>query len=785
MSTVTFNGYDLSNLIKVHWDIDPEILPAVDDRTTTVGDRNGSLFLHRRIGERVISMDYTMLNADEAKRQELTRVLNVSEPKQLILGKQPDRYYMAMPKGDISRGTKGWNDWSTIDWIVYEPYAHALTPTTATNMPWSGENLLVGTSSDKVTAKTINSWGTTDKTNIEVDMDALNMVDGVYTFSVMSYNPPFDAHGELAIIDANGKQTNISGSAVKAGTTGLSTGTVDFSKYSNIVKTVLHATPFTSSHTDDTDLDLTYSTPRLQSGPVDETGMNLIVNSTNMRLLGWTANNIIADWIPDEQNGGNILHMTATKVGVFGVYLPYLSPSANDKYISSIDVKGTPGLKFSFLHDGSLLSYDVQTIVSNDWQRHSTYGTYTVPKGAWIAYAYNAQIGDELYLRLPAIKRDTKDATYTSSPYDYVPNQADDNYYANTITLTNNGTVPTPVNIETEFDHDNGYFAASLDDRYYQIGHPDEIDVVDYKQNETLAHDSFNSDAELDNYTKNNALHRYNPSGTHQQGAFKTAVVGDDKRSVLQVSNTGTLVQGWQGPSLTRVIPKDSNGVLGVLNPALEVYVDFYATNNLQSGILEVNLTDANDKFVAGVLFRKPATSNKHIEVTFYAGDKEVWSLKNDSRLDNFRGRVSIYKFNNHFWFGLSKLERGKDNYTFSIPSYYDDTLKDLTATKYHIWASHWQDQKFMMIQIYDIKLTKQNVEKQANVANFFSPGDKLLINSSEYKAYINDVVDLDDVATGSKPLLLPANSTTTLALATSSFGHLRKVTVTYRERWI
>ena len=41
MSTVTFNGYDLSKLIKVHWDIDPEILPAVDDRTTTVGDRNG------------------------------------------------------------------------------------------------------------------------------------------------------------------------------------------------------------------------------------------------------------------------------------------------------------------------------------------------------------------------------------------------------------------------------------------------------------------------------------------------------------------------------------------------------------------------------------------------------------------------------------------------------------------------------------------------------------------------------------------------------------------------
>lgn len=363
-------------------------------------------------------------------------------------------------------------------------------------------------------------------------------------------------------------------------------------------------------------------------------------------------------------------------------------------------------------------------------------------------------------------------------------NENSDGTFADTIELTNNGTVPTPVNIETEFDHDNGFFAASLDDRYYQVGRPTEVDVVNYQQNETLIHDSYASDDELSSYTKNSALHRYNPTGTHQQGEFMTVVTDDDKRTVLQIKNTGTLVKGWQGPALTKTIPADSNGVLGVKNPALEVYLDFYATNNLQSGILEINLTDANDKFVAGVLFRKPAQGHKHIEITFYAGDKAVWTSKNDARWDNFRGRVSIYKFNNHFWFGLSKLERGKDNHTASF-NYYDDTLKDLTATKYHIWASHWQDQKFMMIELFETKLVKQNVDKQANVANFFSPGDKLLINSEEYKTYINDVVDLDNVATGSKPLILPPQSTTTLALATSEFGHLRKVTATYRERWI
>ena len=327
-------------------------------------------------------------------------------------------------------------------------------------------------------------------------------------------------------------------------------------------------------------------------------------------------------------------------------------------------------------------------------------------------------------------------------------NENSDGTFADTIELTNNGTVPTPVNIETEFDHDNGFFAASLDDRYYQVGRPTEVDVVNYQQNETLIHDSYASDDELSSYTKNSALHRYNPTGTHQQGEFMTVVTDDDK------------------------------------NPALEVYLDFYATNNLQSGILEINLTDANDKFVAGVLFRKPAQGHKHIEITFYAGDKAVWTSKNDARWDNFRGRVSIYKFNNHFWFGLSKLERGKDNHTASY-DYYDETLTDLTATKYHIWASHWQDQKFIMIELFETKLVKQNVDKQANVANFFSPGDKLLINSEEYKTYINDVVDLDNVATGSKPLILPPQSTTTLALATSEFGHLRKVTATYRERWI
>ena len=57
------------------------------------------------------------------------------------------------------------------------------------------------------------------------------------------------------------------------------------------------------------------------------------------------------------------------------------------------------------------------------------------------------------------------------------------------ITLQNDGTKPVPINVKATMKSDNGYLGLTLDDRFYQIGHPEEVDGKKYEVNVTLFDD--------------------------------------------------------------------------------------------------------------------------------------------------------------------------------------------------------------------------------------------------------------------------------------------------------
>lgn len=128
MTNIKFNGYDLSKLIYTEWEIDEKILPSVSDTRVVIGNSPGEKFVERHLGIREIVVPYTMINASQEKRETLARVLNVSEPKELIIADRPNTYYMAIPDGDISYGKKGALDKSTITFIASDPYRYALNP---------------------------------------------------------------------------------------------------------------------------------------------------------------------------------------------------------------------------------------------------------------------------------------------------------------------------------------------------------------------------------------------------------------------------------------------------------------------------------------------------------------------------------------------------------------------------------------------------------------------------------------------------------------------------------
>ena len=93
---VTFNGQLLSNYLSV---VDGLHIPMIGDRNYTV--INGEVYDLEK-GPKKITLPFYIKGDIFVKRDIINTILNVSEPKRLEFGYEPNRYYMAIPEGDIN-----------------------------------------------------------------------------------------------------------------------------------------------------------------------------------------------------------------------------------------------------------------------------------------------------------------------------------------------------------------------------------------------------------------------------------------------------------------------------------------------------------------------------------------------------------------------------------------------------------------------------------------------------------------------------------------------------------
>ena len=93
---VTFNGQLLSNYLSV---VDGLHIPMTGDRNYTV--INGEVYDLEK-GPKKITLPFYIKGDIFAKQDIINTILNVSEPKRLEFGYEPNRYYMAIPEGDIN-----------------------------------------------------------------------------------------------------------------------------------------------------------------------------------------------------------------------------------------------------------------------------------------------------------------------------------------------------------------------------------------------------------------------------------------------------------------------------------------------------------------------------------------------------------------------------------------------------------------------------------------------------------------------------------------------------------
>jgi len=124
--SVKFNGYELNQYIDVLIGFTP--FSGAEWSPELLGDaglKRGADFSYTTYKQKQIPMPYTVLEDLGEKHDELARILNVDEPKELVFGNAPDRVFYAVPMGDLDFDDYECLGEGVITWLVPDGLAHS------------------------------------------------------------------------------------------------------------------------------------------------------------------------------------------------------------------------------------------------------------------------------------------------------------------------------------------------------------------------------------------------------------------------------------------------------------------------------------------------------------------------------------------------------------------------------------------------------------------------------------------------------------------------------------
>ncbi len=369
---------------------------------------------------------------------------------------------------------------------------------------------------------------------------------------------------------------------------------------------------------------------------------------------------------------------------------------------------------------------------------------------------------------------------YCADPYKYgvaekTASNAEDSAQ---ITLSNAGTKAVPVSLKIKMKSDNGYIGLTLDDRFYQIGKPEEVDGVTHDETVMLFDDHLWEDK---GWLVNQGI---TPPVTPErlQNGTITYVHEELIEGYVKVNDYGT-GNWWHGAAVTKIVPADANGKYPV-NWISSWRFDFNTAGGSapgsQIGHNSVTFSDENDDIIVAVVFEDNNASYERSDMVIYIGDTRIWDTKEttDFYLASREGGpvVAVEKIGSQITVSFSYAGIKK---TFRAVNP-NAELRKIT------WygAAYIQHKPLTNNLLRALQLKKHNVERHEDIPNYFAAGDEVYIDGEKNKVYINNIYDADMVDIGSQPLLLPPGQHT-LGIVTSSFSEVPEVEVTWRERWI
>lgn len=347
-----------------------------------------------------------------------------------------------------------------------------------------------------------------------------------------------------------------------------------------------------------------------------------------------------------------------------------------------------------------------------------------------------------------------------------------------TITVENNGTEAVPISFDVIMKSDNGYFALVLDDRYYQIGHTEEVDGETYDESIQLFDDHFNIDR---GWRQNVGV---TPPVTPKRDQVGTIKYNQESENEgYAYVSTYAAGDSWHGASISKDLASMSGGPPTNWRATWRFDFNTDGASSPEAGVghQSVTFSDEDDNIIVSVVFEDNNPNKNSSDMAVYIGQQRMWTVKNtDDFYVTGRGDngpcVVVEKIGATITVRFSYADINKS---------FEAELPEAKLKKVTWYAAQYGERVAMRNNFFRaINLVRHNVDKWEDIPNYFSAGDELEMEGETGKLYINGVYNTDVVDMGSQTLMLPPGQHT-IGILTSDFAQIPDVTIKYRERWI
>lgn len=358
-----------------------------------------------------------------------------------------------------------------------------------------------------------------------------------------------------------------------------------------------------------------------------------------------------------------------------------------------------------------------------------------------------------------------------------------------TISIENNGTEPTPINLYATMHGDAGYFGASTDTKQaVLLGNVSQPDSTAKQLSKSVAKANFNNSSW---YSINDGKALFNDDrfGTNlssgSMGSGWASAGNLASRWRLGVNNTGAYSDDIHGADA--YMPWNESAT----NWSVRAYVQYegggVGSNATGASMLNVQ---SDLELIASLQLEwwYQTDANLRLRIGNQVFDENV-------RLPDFNryiGEMWIKRHGNTFEFTMTNNEFGGKSMTWSheINSANSVYEADLANPKHEANATNWywgkwKDSNFVGGWLLDHEVWKDNVTVVTDVPNTFKTGDKVVLSSEDHKStpYVNGGINYNIGDVGNRPLMAPVG-TSYLTVLWSTWAKRPEVYATIRERY-